>query len=329
VPEPWYLVADVGGTNARFAAFQGDRQVAFATYETAECGDLLATAKAFSEAHAVQPAIAVVAAASPVRGNAVTLTNANHSFSGAELKAATGAAQAYVINDFAAAAWATMDPDPADVKVLAGEASLAPGTRVVIGPGTGLGVGALVFDGTSYQSVTGEGGHIGVGPRDHYEVRVFDALREIWPEVFFGATLILEAEGLLSGTGLPMLYRAVQKVERLSATAPTSADICARARAGSDTIASKTIDIFKAHLAQAAGDLGLVYGANSGVVLMGGIAQKNPWLFDDAFVAMVGAGGRFSTARQGLNLYLLEHADAVLFGAHTFAKRTLNCPSRD
>lgn len=328
MPDPWYFVADVGGTNARFAAFQGDQLVATVTHKTAQCDDLLAAAKAFSDTLAERPAVVVVAAAGPVRDNAVTLTNAKHALSGEALRAATGANYAHVINDFAAAAWATFGAEEAHLSVISGTPRLAPGTRIVIGPGTGLGVGALVFDGTNYQAVTGEGGHVGTAPRNHYEFQVFEVLRRIWPEVFFGDTITLEAEGLLSGTGLPMLYRAVQVVEDLPSTPVTPAEIFAHAKARSDVAATKTIDIFKAHLARVTGDYGLVFGGNSGIVFVGGMAQKNPWLFDDAFVSMVGDGGRFSAARRELNLYLLEYADAALFGAQRYAKRTLATVSR-
>ena len=319
----WYLVADIGGTNARFAAYEGDRLAMSVSHEVAGCDDLLSLAVAFCKTLPARPAIAVVAAAGPVENNAVTLTNANHTISGEALRQATGAERAYVINDFAAAAWATADIGPGDVKAIAGGADpdLRPGTRVIIGPGTGLGIGALVFDGVRYQCVTGEGGHIGLGARTAYETSVFQTLRHLWPEVFFGETLIMEAEGILGGVGLPLLYRAVQMTDGQAVIPLTPEEIFRRAKAGNDPAAGRTIAIFKAHLARLSGDLGMIFGPTSSVIFVGGMALKNPWLFDAGFRTLMSEGGRFSRARSALNLYLFQHDNFGLRGAHKFAKR--------
>lgn len=321
--DPWHLIADIGGTNARFAAFRGNRLERSVTHDTGQGESLLSMARAFSLSLAEPPDIAVVAAAGPVRNNAVKLTNARQSLRGDDLRAAIGARQAHIINDFAAAAWALLDVDPDDLHPICGAIPPAPGTRLVIGPGTGLGVGSLACDRGKYHGIVGEGGHIGIGPRNRYEVDAFEALRAIWPEVFFGDSLTLEAEAILSGTGLPVFYRAVQRVEGIEATEMRPEDILNAAQAGTDPVAATVISIFKAHLAQVAGDLGLAFGAEGGIYFAGGIAIRNPWLFDADFVADVRAGGRFTPQRNALNLYLLQRPDLGLLGARNFAAHAL------
>ncbi len=320
MPLPLFIVADIGGTNARFAAFQGEQCVAAATYKTADHDDLHALAKAFASTLPKCPTIVVAAAAGPVQDNAVRLTNGGHCISGAALQEATGAEHAYVINDFAAAAWATLDLAPKDLSVIAGAPYPPPGTRVVIGPGTGLGVSALVFDGKDYHCVTGEGGHIGIGPNTAFEIAVFEALFALWPEAFFGHPLKAEAEAILSGAGLPLLYQAVATVEGQSSHAKEPDTIFSAAQSGGDAIALKTIEIFKTQLAEFAGDLGLLFGASGGVLIAGGIAQQNPSLFDTAFTEALANGGHFSATRRTINIYLLHRPDLGLTGARMFAQ---------
>lgn len=318
--KPWYLIADVGGTNARFASFHGDALEKLVVYDTKNGGDLLTMAHQFSEAMPERPSITVVAAAGPVRDNTVELTNAKQRIEGGALKEATGSAEARVINDFTAAAWSTHPVSADDLIVLSGSPFPAPGTHLVVGPGTGLGVGALIYDDGRFHNAPGEGGHIGIGPRSREEMEAFEALRTLWPEIFYGESLIIEAEGILSGTGLPLLYQASQIVEGAEVAPLDSRQIFERARTGSDTAAVRTIDMFKCHLAQAAGDLGLAFGATGGVFLVGGVALKNPWLFDQNFVDYFHQGGRFTRVREKLNLYILNRDDFGLLGAHNFAK---------
>lgn len=318
-----FLAADIGGTNVRMGAYENGHLVHSATHSTKAGVPLLDLLHRFSEDMAARPEVIVVAAAGPVSNNSVKLTNANQTLCGAELKQATGARHAHIINDFAAAAWATLAPEGDNLLVLQGAAEPPEGTRMVIGPGTGLGVGALALHRGQYASVPGEGGHVGIAPHNAFETEVFSAFRSIWPEVFFGDTLMLEAEGMLSGTGLPPLYQAVSRVLTGSDTHLEAGEIMHRAQAKTDPVAIRTIEIFKAHLAQVAGDLALTFGAEAGVFLVGGVAMKNAWLFDEAFVEDFCQGGRFTEKRRKLNLYLLNIENFGLHGAFNYAKHVV------
>lgn len=321
MPEHSLLAADIGGTNVRLGAYQGDRLMARAQFSTKRDGALLDLISGFAAEMDLPPEVVVVAAAGPVADNRVELTNAKQSLCGAELRAATGASEAQIINDFAAAAWASLSPAPEDLVTLQGASTPPEGTRLVIGPGTGLGVGALARVGNSYASVPGEGGHIGISPRSRAEVEVFEALKPIWPEIFYGDALAIEAEGMLSGTGLPYLYRAVQSVRGGGSDAPDAAEIMQRAKSATDPIAVEVISMFKSHLAQVAGDLCLAFGAEGGVFLVGGVAMKNAWLFDEDFLSAFRAGGRFTEERANRSLYLLNVENFGLLGAQTYAKQ--------
>lgn len=314
------LAADIGGTNVRLGAYHDGALVGSARFSTKTDGALLNLMHGFAEGMAMPPEVVVAAAAGPVANNAVELTNAKQTLCGAELQDATGAKEARIINDFAAAAWATLAPLPEHLQVLQGAETPPEGTRLVIGPGTGLGVGALAHVEGRYASLPGEGGHVGIAPRTRQELEIFEALRAHWPEVFFGDSLVIEAEGILSGTGLPFLYRAVQDVHGGGVSAPDAADIMRLAKHQEDTCAVTTVEVFKAHLAKVAGDQALALNA-AGVFLVGGVAMKNAWLFDAAFVSGFGKGGRYDAERSALNLYLLNVENFGLEGAHTYAEQ--------
>ncbi|MCI5039083.1 MAG: glucokinase [Donghicola eburneus] len=319
MPDTFYIVADIGGTNARFAAFQGAQQIKLVVYDTKGGMDLLSMAEAFSADLPSKPAVAVAALAGPVQGNSGRLTNANQTLHGNDLGNVTGASQAHIINDFAAAAWATHTVRNSDLSVLIGPSTPEQGTRLAIGPGTGLGVGTLIHaEGRSF-AVPGEGGHIGIAPNGRFENEVFQALRKLWPDIFFGDAQIIEAEGILSGTGLPFLYEAICQVLDVTCDGLDGRAIFEAARNGSNSAAVETVKAFKTHLARVAGDLGLATGATGGVYMLGGIALKNPWIFDDIFVSAFREGGRFTQAREAMGLYLLNCEDFGIQGAYRYA----------
>lgn len=319
--EPWYLVADIGGTNTRFSAFQGAKLQALTVYDTKQGGALLAMAQEFCQQNfPTPPLLAVAAAAGPVENNALKLTNADQSLCGTDLAATTGAQRAFVINDFSAAAWSTLALGPEEMQVLHDVEADATGNRLVIGPGTGLGVGALIYSEGGFHSVSGEGGHVGLSPRNGFEVELFKALRSLWPEVFFGDALTVEAEALLSGTGLPYLYCALQKVECQTGEPLTPHEILNTAFTATNPVAIKAVEIFKSRLAQVAGDLALTFGASGGIYFVGGIATKNPWIFDETFLSGLHDGGRFSSQREKFRVNLVTSKNFGLIGARKFAE---------
>ena len=320
---PWLLCADIGGTNLRLRAFQGDDVRASEQHETGGPGELAEIFGAFARAQGTAPELVVAAVAGPVSDNRVQLTNAAKSLCGEDLRQVTGAAEARLINDFAAAAWATARVSPDDLMCLQGApAPAGEGIHVVIGPGTGLGVGTLVFREGAHAALPGEGGHVALAPNSREEVEIFEAFRTLWPETFFAGGLTCESEAMLSGTGLPILYRAVQAVMGDTGPALDARGVLTAAQAGGAPVAERAAGVFRSHLARLAGDLGLAAGADS-VFLVGGVATKNPWLFDADFVEAFAQGGRFTGLRRGMNLYLLRDPDFGLKGAHNYATHRL------
>ena len=163
-----------------------------------------------------------------------------------------------------------------------------------------------------------------MSPRHLDEVEVFNAARRIAPECFFDDTLVLEAEMFLSGTGIPILYQAIGMTESLTNTATRSAkDILQAAQDGSDACAVKAARMFTEHLGAIMGDLAVALVPTGGVFLVGGVAEKNRWLFGQDFLRAFNSGGRFSELRHGMNLYVSEQDEFVIVGANNFCKNAL------
>ncbi|NIZ12766.1 ROK family protein [Phaeobacter sp. HF9A] len=315
----WNLIADVGGTNMRLAAVNAQGAILEqARYDSKGDMNLEQACADFAAHRGGAPERAVIAAAGVVRDGAVQLTNAHQSFSERGIASALKIERAKVLNDFEAAAWSLATVAAGDVTTLQGQPVFPKESCLIIGPGTGLGVGALVWSNGDPCVVPGEGGHVALGPRAADEVPIFQALREEWPEVGMGPGLAVEAEAILSGTGLPYFYRAVAKSMDLTAPLCTGAEIFEAAKARLDTAAMRSVALFARYLAGVAGDLGLVFAAKGGVFVTGGVAAANPWIFDADFIAAFNAGGRHSSWRQELPLHLYHQPDFGLIGARNY-----------
>ncbi len=320
----WNLVADIGGTNTRLGVVTNGTLTDLRKSPTGTLPEFLAALHDLYAEIGTPPRAVVAAGAGPVRNGTIRLTNANLDLSEADIASATGADHTFVINDFTAAAWSVAEITGDDVQALQGDPTPPKGTRLVVGPGTGLGVGALLYSEGHYHTVSGEGGHVGLSPRTRDEVDVFEAARRIAPECFFGDSLTLEAEMFLSGTGLPILYRAVGMAAGQPETPVLPAkDILQAARDGSDPLAIRAAQIFTTHLGAVMGDMAVTVMPTGGVFLVGGVAEKNRWLFGDDFLAAFNAGGRFDALRQGFGVYVSEQAEFGIVGANNFCKNAL------
>lgn len=306
----WDLVSDIGGTNMRVAQVEAGEILFRRDFPMTKGRDIAATLAEVAHDLGGAPGQVIAAGAGPVEQGALTLTNGGWVVSETDIAAATGARTVRVINDFEAAAWSLATLTDADVRAIGASGPMQMGHRAAVGPGTGLGVGSLIWDGNSFSAAPGEGGHVGVGPRNTREVSIFQRLAKIWPEACIDGTFTVEAEALLSGTGLPKLYEACD-----GASETPAEDIFARAQQG-EAAAVLCRSIFKSHLGAVSGNLAVTLNATGGIFLVGGVAQRNPDLFDDVFWHAFHAGGRdkFTKLRASCGVYLVTVTDFGLRG---------------
>ena len=254
------LLGDIGGTHSRFAVTdEAGRPTDARAYQNDDFDSLQDVIAHHLQATGVAPREAVLAFAAAVTGPEIALTNRDWTFRLDDLKTQFGLARLRAVNDFEAQAWALPLLGDDDVRHIGGPRAMPHGPRVVLGPGTGLGLAALMpLDGDWFAIAT-EAGHVSFGPARTDEEQVFARLRQAAP---------VSAEVVLSGPGLQRLHLALHPGTPFLAAAA----IVAAGRSG-DTQALATTKLFVRLLGRFAGDMALIFKATGGVYVTGGVAQ--------------------------------------------------------
>jgi glucokinase len=172
-----------------------------------------------------------------------------------------------VINDFSAISVAVPFLDATQQRVI-GVVQPRDGLKAVIGPGTGLGMGALMPLEHAWRVLPSEGGHGDLAATDPLEAELVQALSARSN----GAPVTWES--VLSGPGLVNLYNAMCDVWGCAATHDEAAQISRAAVADDDPVSHQTLDVFCRLLGGAAANLALTLCAEGGVYLAGGIVPQ-------------------------------------------------------
>ncbi|MXN78867.1 glucokinase [Burkholderia sp. 4701] len=282
------LLADIGGTHARFALETArDGIGGVRVYRCGDHADIADAVCAFlRDAGGVRVRHAAIAIANPVDGDFVSMTNHHWRFSIDATRRALGFDTLHVVNDFSALAMAVPHlSDEQRRRVGSGDAKPG-GTIGVLGAGTGLGVAALVRAGDAWVPLSGEGGHASFAPADEREDHVLRHARTRWPHVSF--------ERLAAGPGIAVIHAALAARDALAARETDAAAIIERALAG-DARCIATLDCFCGMLGTFAGNLALTLGATGGIYIGGGVVPRLGALFDASpFRARFEAKGRFA-----------------------------------
>ena len=269
------LVADIGGTNARFALANANT-VAFDEAMTLKCADFgssVAAIRHYLDAVAAPtPAAICLAAAGPVIDETVKVTNNHWTLSVREISQELGVERVRLLNDFEAVAWSIPSIEDRFLESIGQASQQALPTDsfsiAIVGPGTGLGTGGLLKREGKLIPLVGEGGHIGFAPKSKTQIEILGVLRDKFERV--------SVERLLSGSGIENIYWALHTLRGDTRKEMTAADIFRAASDGSDAVAADATQLFYEILGQVAGDIALVLGAQDGVYLAGGIVKRYP-----------------------------------------------------
>ncbi|ARP98306.1 glucokinase [Pseudorhodoplanes sinuspersici] len=311
------LVGDVGATNARFALVAPDGSITaprvYALDDYPSIADAIETYLT-EELPARRPMLAVLAVASPITGDQVTLTNHNWTFSIEGLRRRFRLERLRVINDFAANALAIPHLREGDRTQIGSGAPIADAPIGVIGPGTGLGVSALVPMDDGSMPIQGEGGHVTMAPVDEREGAVLDLMRRRYDHV--------SAERILSGPGLVNLYNALCELSGVPAAPFTAPQITSAQVGVEDPRAREAMAMFCAMLGTIAGNLALTFGARGGIYIAGGIVPRLGAAFaKSAFRTRFEAKGRFTSYLAAIPTYVITRPLPALLGAAKLLKR--------
>lgn len=308
------LVADIGGTHARFALVTatGDRPDVSEpmVMDVAEFATIEAAAQAYLARVGRPPnlAAAVLACAGPIEAGAVRFVNSRWSTDEHTFSTDLGIPAVRLINDLAAVAWAVPLLRSDDLRPLGSALPERPGMAVAIaGVGTGFNAAAYLPTETGEVVVGGEYGHTGFAPAEAIELDIWRVL-----QARFGRVSI---ERVLSGPGLLNIYTALCELSRRPATAATPAAITAAAGSG-DAEAARAVAGFGAVMGTAAGDIALAYGTTGGVLIAGGVAPPMlPMLERSPFRARFEAKGRMADRQRAIPTAVIVHPTPALLGA--------------
>lgn len=311
------IAADVGGTHARVASIlplADDGGAAFAIgdyckYACADYPDLGAIIATFRDSHApVTVGSVALAIAGFVVDDAVVNVNLPWSVSISGLRRQLGLRELAVVNDFKAVAYAVGHIADDESILLCGPAAKQEGPVLVVGPGTGLGGAVHVPHGGRPVILATEVGQATLAATTDIEFAVLAELRRHAPRVLI--------EHVLSGTGLVNLDAAIRALRGAPAMVRSAAQITAAARDGSDALAVETVDVFCAWFGSLLGDLAMLYGAQGGIFLAGGVLpQMKDLLMRSRFVERFLDKGAMRGALERTAVRLVDHAQLGVIGA--------------
>lgn len=304
---PAAVVADIGGTTARFAFYDGHGLGAVTSLSVADHADFESALAAFLAAVPRPPARAAFAVAGPVEGARARLTNGPWRFDATALKARFGFAAVTLVNDFAAAALSLPRLTAGDLRPIGGGRAVAGAPRAVLGPGTGLGVATLVEHDGAPIAVAAEGGHVTMAAATRREDAVIETLR--------GRLGHVSAERVVSGDGLVNLAGAIAALDGAAPAAETPEAVMAAGLAGTSPACVEALAMFCAMLGTIAGNLALTVGARGGVYIGGGIVPRMiDYLAASGFRHRFEDKGRFRSYLAAIPTAVVVRPDFALLG---------------
>ena len=312
-----FLVADIGGTNARFAfAYRNDpvpQSIAnYAVEDFPSFDSVLDQLQhdwvMLKQSETPFSRVCLAVAAIPEQAE-ISFTNNAWRFTAESVAARLDCPSISIINDFAAVARALPALAPEHVESIGGGQVQQGKPMVAIGPGTGTGVASLAFDRQGVPIVLpGEGGHVDFAPITDIEAKILSRLRAQYGRV--------SIERLLCGAGIMNIYRALADIRDVPSVYLTPEAVGSAAQQGDDPLSVETMNTFFSVLGSAAGNLALTLGARGGVYLAGGIAPRYIDLLRKSdFRARFLAKGRFADFNGEIATLVVTHPDPGLLGA--------------
>lgn len=334
------LLADIGGTNARFALER--RPGVIEKIHVYPCADFPGIAEAIHAFYkdvgvgtAIPVAHAAIAIANPIDGDQVTMTNHDWRFSIEATRRTLGMQTLTVVNDFAALAQAVPALKDDQLRQIGGGAGRDNAVRAVLGAGTGLGVAGLVHADNRWIPIASEGGHATFAAVDEREDRILVLARQKWGHVSY--------ERVASGPGIEFIYWALG-AGRASASAhsgasvhvpsamtsdpatasPDTAAIVQLAEQG-DALALETVEVFCGILGSFAGSVAITFGAQGGIFLGGGVVPKlGERFYSSAFRSRFEQKGRFVRYLSSIPTYVITADNPAFIGASEILTATLS-----
>ena len=259
------LLADIGGTNARFALERAPGQIeAIRVLRCADHAEFVSAVESYL-VEVGQPVVrhAAIAIANPVQGDEIKMTNHHWAFSIDATRRRLNFDTLLIVNDFTALAMSLPHLEPTHLAQVGPGESRPGGVIGLVGAGTGLGVGGLIPTAGRWIALGSEGGHVTFSPADEREIAVLQYCWKTWPHV--------SAERLVSGPGIELIYQALAARSGMAVDQLATPEIIQRALAGSDPLCVDVVDCFCGMLGTVASNVAVTLGTLGGIYIGGGV----------------------------------------------------------
>ena len=303
--------------------------------------DFLGAAREKLQKQYTPPVKACFAVAGPVTNNSCKMTNLKWMLDGEGLSRELQIPKVSLINDFTAVGFGISNLEEEDIETLqAGEPQFG-SPMAIIGAGTGLGEAFLLQDKDSnYHPYATEGSHADFAAQTEEEYRLKEYIMKNLPDLQH-----VSVERIVSGPGMIMIYQFLRddkgyeeledirtavtawqdatEKERHEKELPDPAPLIARAALNpgqTNTLCSKTMEIFIKVYGAEAGNLALTILPYAGLYIAGGISPqiletKQQKLFLDAF----NNKGRMQPLLEKIPVHLIKNNKVGVLGATVHA----------
>ena len=314
------LLADIGGTNVRFAVL---KESTLGPIQHMAVADHEQFADAFAIFMASRPDDVVInraifGVAGVVENGRCALTNSSWVVDAKALSGRFGLKAVQIVNDFEAVAWCLPELERKDLRRIGGHKARPEAPKLAIGPGTGFGAAVYVPGKEHGFVLRSEAGHSTLPSGSVREDAIVEHLRRRFGHV--------SAERVVSGHGLENLYYAIATVESRTVPDRSAAEITQAAIANSCTTSRAAVDMFCALFGEVAGNFALSFGAQGGVFIAGGIATHlRDYLAQSQFRLRFDAKGRMRRYVEEIPVYVILNDDPAFIGLQSLAEqRTLH-----
>ncbi len=310
------LLADVGGTWARFALLSGSTLGPICALPVGAYASAVDAIKHFlnCETNGVTIDRAIIAAAGPVAGGRCALTNSPWVLESEQLTRTFGLSTLDIVNDLEALASAIPRLTSADCEAIGQGHEVASAPIAIIAPGTGLGMACLILGRGGMRVLASEGGHATLAATNEEEAELVHILRRRYGHV--------SAERALSGQGLMNLHEAIADRQGLPVETRSAEQITRAAIDGSCRQSQLALDVFCSLLGTVAGNAALMFGARGGVYLGGGIAPRIfGYMRRSSFRVQFESKGRFREYLGRIPTRVIVRADPTFLGLQALATR--------
>lgn len=313
------LLADIGGTNARFALETGPGEITqVLVYPCAEYPGVAEVIKKYLKDTKIgRVNHAAIAIANPVDGDQVSMTNHDWTFSIEATRRALGFDTLLVVNDFTALAMALPGLTDTQRVQVGGGARRQNSVIGLLGPGTGMGVSGLIPADDRWIALGSEGGHATFAPMDEREDLVLQYARKKWSHVSF--------ERVAAGPGIEIIYRALAQRDKKRVPATLEVSEIVKKGLDGDALAAETIDVFCGILGTFAGNIAVTLGALGGIYIGGGVVPRLGDVFArSSFRQRFEAKGRFEAYLKNVPTYVITAEYPAFLGVSAILAEQLS-----